>query len=897
MGEVYRAIDTSLKRQVALKVLPPDVAANPERVARFQREAEVLAALNHPHIAAIYGLEKSDGVTALTMELVEGEDLAQRLVGGALPVDETLAIAKQIAEALEAAHEQGIIHRDLKPANIKLRADGTVKVLDFGLAKALDTAGQAGGAGRAGGISRSQPASPALPALPALTSPTITSPALMTGVGVLLGTAAYMSPEQARGRPVDKRTDIWAAGCVLYEMLTGKRPFPGDDVTETLAAVVKSEPDWRALPPLPPLLEMFLKQCLEKDPRDRLRDIGDLRLAIDDAFQMPAVPMPVAPPPARRNMREYLAWALALGAVFAALVLFWNRPNRIAEPRPRAARFGITTSGAAGVARTGGDHDIGLSRDGAQAAYVSNDGRLMLQSFDQLTPAPVAGAEGALGPFFSPDGRWLGFFDSSGNLKKVPVAGGAAVTICAVPSTSRGATWLDDDTIVFATNDPATGLWRVRAAGGQAELLTTPDPVTESDHLWPHVVPGMHAVLFTVAAAPPLDNPRTDLLDLDSGTRSSVLAGASDAHYVPSGHLIYRVPGASLRTAVNAVPFDLTSRQALGPSIAVGEAMTSARLGANFDVSPLGVFVYSPGGGGLLGQRTLRWVDRKGQAEAIDVPARAYFYLRLSPDGRRVALDARDEQSDIWLWEFARRTMTRLTTDVTADRFPVWLPDGRSLLYTSERDGPPNVYLKVVDSTEPPVRLTEGAGTKASMAVTPDGTTAIVRVNNPDASLFTLPLPGGATLTPLIQTSFVEQNGEVSRDGRWIAYESNESGRFEIYVRPYPDVNRGRWQVSNRGGTQPLWSRDGRELFFVQASGTIAAVRIEPGAGWNATEPMSLPVGGRIGNPIGGTARSYDEGTDGRFLVLQAPETPQALDFGLVVVTNWFEELNRLAPR
>jgi serine/threonine-protein kinase len=794
MGQVFRATDTKLKRQVAIKIMPPSLAADSDRLARFQREAEVLASLNHPNIAAIYGLEESGGMTALVMELVEGDDLSQCIARGAIPIDEALPIAKQIADALEAAHEQGIIHRDLKPANIKVRADGTVKVLDFGLAKAIGPA-EAGRHGSTGEDVRGVRLQPDLSQ-----SPTMMSPAQLSGVGVILGTAAYMAPEQARGKTVDKRADIWAFGCVVYELLTGRRAFAGDDVTELVVAVMTKEPDWTALPPAtPPRIVELLKRCVKKGPRERLHDIADARLEIEDAIAR--VTVDVGASFASAGRRPWLAVGV-IGATAGALLA--GTAMRLSAPTVaphQVTRFAVGTAPGTALGRTGGDHDLAVSPDGTRLAYVGANGALFLRALAQLDPSLVPALERARGPFFSPDGRWIGFFDGRW-LKKVAVAGGMPITICAVDSNGRGAAWLNDNTIVFATSDPATGLWRVPAAGGSPTVLTTPDRATENDHLWPHVVPNEHAVLFTItSASSPMENPQTAWLDLDTGKKTMLLQGSSDTRYVPTGHLVYLASTNGLSSMVRAVSFDLARRAVSGPPTDVANVGSTGYLGGNFDVSLDGTLVYAPAS---ASSRTLAWIDRQGHEEPINAPARVYQYPRLSPDATRLVLDVRDEQSDIWIWEFAHQTLTRLTTDPSPDRFPVWTADGHDILFTSERDGSANIYRQSADGTTLAERLTHSSNMQAPMAVSPDGNALVVREDAPTARLMLLPLSGPRQMKPLLKTSFIEQNGEVSPNGRWLAYEANDSGAFQVYVRPFPNVDTGRWQISNGGGTQPL---------------------------------------------------------------------------------------------
>ncbi|MGH9254243.1 MAG: protein kinase domain-containing protein [Vicinamibacterales bacterium] len=495
MGKVWRAHHTALKRDDALTVLPDAFASDPERLARFRREAQVLASLNHPNIAHVYGLEQADGVQALVMELVEGPTLADRIAQGAVPVDEALPIAKQIAEALEAAHEQSIIHRDLKPANVKARPDGVVKVLDFGLAKALDSASTA---------------------IDTSNSPTITSPAMMTGVGVLLGTASYMSPEQAKGKPVDKRADIWAFGCVLYEMLTGSRAFRGETVSETLAEVMKSEPRWTALPPeTPTALRNLVRRCLEKDPRQRVRDIGDVRLALKEALEPPAaVGTPAVAVSRLRPWQRPVPFAVVIVTLIVVTGLaIWTltRPSS-----PQVARFTMNPTGAIALSFAGGGgSDLAISPDGTRLVYVGANRTLLLRALDQLVPTSLGGLGEPRVPVFSPDGQWISFFNGNLALMKVATVGGPPVMVTPIYASAAGASWGADDTIVFATTDISKGLFRVAAGGGEPEVLTTPNRDRgEMDHLSPEVLPGGQAVLFTITTGAGIDDAQIAVLDL-----------------------------------------------------------------------------------------------------------------------------------------------------------------------------------------------------------------------------------------------------------------------------------------------------------------------------------------------------------------------------------------------
>ena len=877
MGEVYRARDTKLDRAVAIKILPEAFAADTERIARFQREAKTLASLNHPNIAHIHGLEESNGVRALVMELVEGEDLAQRIARGAIPVDEALPIAKQMADALEAAHEQGIIHRDLKPANIKVRPDGTVKVLDFGLAKALEPTGVA---------------SPSISQ-----SPTITTPA-MTEAGMILGTAAYMSPEQARGKPVDKRADIWAFGCVLYEMLTGQRAFDGQGVSETLARVIEREPDWARLPAtLSPALRTYIRRCLQKDPRQRVQAIGDVRLALEGAFET-ALPQTAAPAVVagwRRVALAGVAAIIASGAIIGTLV--WLAARRAEPVPPRVSRLQVTPAGAAALSIDWNERDLAITPDGSRLIYTGNQGtQIFVRALDAL--APVAVFTGRVGGLFvSPDGQWIGFRDGLGALKKVAVAGGPAVTLATMDTAgSSGATWGPDDTIIVATNSVDTGLQRVSAAGGPLTVLTRPDRAQgEADHFWPEMLPGGRAVLFTITSLTGgLDAAQVAVLDLQTGARRILVRGGSHAHYVSTGHLVYAVAG-----TLRAVPFDLARLETRGtPVTVVPDVVTTINGGMNAVVAADGTLAY------VLGTvegtpRTLVWVDRQGHETPIPAPPRPYLLPALSPDGTRVAVFVNDQQRDLWLWDLRRTTLTRLTSTTGVDVVQVWTPDSRRLIFTSERAGVRNLFWQAADGAGAVERLTESPDTQYPTGVSPDGRRLIFTDESPTAAndVMAIELDATRRVTPLVQSPFNEQNGTVSPDGRWLAYEANDSGRFEIYVRPFPEVNSGRWQVSTTGGTRPIWARSGQELVYVSPTGALMGVGVARGPSWAATTPTLVVKEGYFTN-LNWWGRSYDISPDGqRFLMIkEGGADGTAAPASIIVVQHWVEELKRLVP-
>jgi serine/threonine-protein kinase len=876
MGEVYRARDTKLHRDVALKVLPDAFASDSDRLARFEREAHVLASLNHQHIAAIYGIEDTGSTRALVLEFIPGDTLVDRIVRGPMPTNEALAIARQIVQALEAAHEHGVVHRDLKPSNIKVRDDGTVKVLDFGLAKALDPV--------AISSDRSH-------------FPTLTSPA-MTQAGVILGTAAYMSPEQARGQNADPRSDMWAFGCVLYEMLTGKPAYPGDTVSDVIATVLRGEPDWDALPSdLPFPLVLLLKRCLEKDRSRRITGASVATFILNEPLlagseNRPGTKQTQAPAWGWRRLAAFGA-AGVIGASGAAAIVWYSRPP--VEP-PRVSRLSITPSRAASFRVTSGSNlNVSISPDGTSIVYPGDGGSLSLRRLDSLEATSLTGLNDPIDPFFSPDGQWIGFFNTNNSVQKVAITGGLPTSLVNLGgAASRGAAWSDDNTIVYATT-AASGLLTITAAGGSAGVLTTPDREKgEGDHVLPQVLPRGRGVLFTILpAAGGLDRAQAAVLDLRSKTYKVVLRGGSHARYLPTGHLLYAAAG-----TLRAVPFNLdTLEVAASPSIPVLSQAAGATGAANFDVSANGTLVYVTGQGEAPSFR-LVWVDRQGNEEIIAAPPRAYLYPRLSPDGTRVALDIRDQDNDLWTWDLQRETLTRVTVDPGLERFPLWASDGQRLIFSSDRLGQSNLFIQAASEVGKSHRLVESTVTDVPLSVSKDGRRIVLR-RNFDLMLLTLNDRGeqASPIQPLVQTPFQEVTGVLSPDEKWLAYGSDESGTFEIYVRPFPDVNAGRSQASRGGGAQPLWSRDGRELFFFAPTGELMGVQVGAGPAWTASAPRQiLHAGYSRGNFA--AASTYDISPDGkRFLMIKRVEDKGESDpVTLVVVQNWFEDLKRLVP-
>ena len=778
MGQVYRATDTKLNRQVALKTLPEAFASDPDRLGRFQREAQVLASLNHPGIAAIYGLEEADGTRALVLELVEGPTLADRVARGPLPIDEALPIAKQIAEALEAAHEAGVIHRDLKPANIKVTADGTVKVLDFGLAKALEGTG-------------GNPAE----------SPTLTAAA--TQQGVIMGTAAYMSPEQARGEPVDKRADIWAYGCTVFEMLTGRRSFEGRTVSDTLASVLAREPALATLPTdIPPPVRTLLRRCFEKEPKKRLRDIGEGLIQLEEGLASPPEDEVRVEALAhqRPGWRQALPWVAGISLAVITGVLGWTlKPT---PPQP-VSRFAASVPPSAPVTPSTYGSDVAISPDGTRIVYPAGN-MFQVRALDQLEGVPLRGTEGALYPFLSPDGAWVGFMAGvAGPIQKVSILGGPPVTICELPANLRGASWGSDDVIIFGTASDG-GLMRVSGAGGEPEAIITTEGVR---YMWPEILPGGAGVLFTISSGPGATDDQIAVLDLETGTHEVIISNGTFPQYSPTGHIVYGLDG-TLRT----VTFDLDTLRVTSDPVLVLEGVDTKASGAtSFDLSDTGSLVHVNGVAGTGAPRTFVWVDRQGREEALPLPPRAYESPRLSPDGSRVAVRGLEREGNaIWVYDVVSAAGLRLTQEADANS-PLWTPDGARLVFSWNREGPRDIYWVPADGSGEPERLTTSDTGDFPTSLTPDGRTVIyIKIGGGHREIWHVPLEGEPTPTPVVQGEFARGNAEVSPDGNWMVYRSDQSGQIEIYLQPYPGPG-PTVPVSIGGGNHVTWSRDGSE--------------------------------------------------------------------------------------
>jgi serine/threonine-protein kinase len=719
---------------------------------------------------------------------------------------------------------------------------------------------------------------------------------------VILGTAAYMAPEQAKGREADKRSDIWAFGCVLFEMLTGKRPFDGEDITDVIGAVVRLDPKWEALPSgVPQPVRTLLQRCLVKDRRKRVADIAAALFVLDHqagvADSSTASAAPLLRRPRWRRVAALTAGALAVAALGGGLVWLVMRP---ADPvPPRVSRLPLAPSGTAALTINGIARDLAITPDGSRVVYVGNNGtQIFVRALDAL--GPVAAFTGTpRGPFVSPDGQWIGFVDSATALKRVAVTGGPAVTLTALDGTSRGATWAPDDTIIVATSNLTTGLQRVAAAGGPATVLTRPDRAQgEIDHLWPEMLPGGRAVLFTITALTGgMDAAQVAVLDLQTGTRTVLVRGGSHAHYVPSGHLVYATTGTLL-----AVAFDLARLEARGTPVPVVPAVVTTSTGSvNAVVAGDGTLAYVSGSV-VATSRTLVWVDREGRETPIPAPPREYVYPRLSPDGTQVAVSAGDLEGDLWVWDLGRTTLTRATSEPRLDTLPVWTPDSRRVIFSSERAGARNLFRQAADGTGAVERLSESPSVQSASAASPDGSLLIFTETAPNTGedVMQMVLDGTRRVTPLVQSPFAERNGVVSPDGRWLAYEANDSGPVEISVRPFPAVNSGRWRVSTAGGTRPLWARSGQELFYVAPTGALMRVGVERGPSWAATTPTLLVKEGYFTSPGAPyLGRTYDIAADGqRFLMIKGVggTDPTAATPSLIIVQHWVEELKRLVP-
>jgi serine/threonine protein kinase/Tol biopolymer transport system component len=877
MGEVYRARDAKLGREVAIKVLPPAFASDPNRLARFEREARLLATLNHPHIGAIYGVEEAAGVHALILELVEGPTLADRLGGGPLPVREAVTIGRQIAEALEAAHEKGIIHRDLKPANIKVTSDGVVKVLDFGLAKASV------GDGAWPGLSDSGPMT-----------------VDRTRDGAILGTAAYMSPEQARGKAVDTRSDIFAFGAILYEMLSGQRAFRGETTLDTMTAVLNDDPPDLATAQrhIPVALTRIVDRCLKKNPAVRFQSASDLAFALEGVLSPSDSVSPIALGSGRSAFLQNprVAWTVAVcSSLLVVLAVGTPLYLRPAARDPVVTRLDIVTP------PTREPFSFALSLDGRQLAFVANGekgSQLWVRPLDQVNAQPLAGTEGATDPFWAPDGHALGFF-AGGKLKRIDISGGAPQVLADV-STSKGGTWNADDVIVFApsTNDP---LMRVAAAGGAAAPMTGLAAVkgVQAGHLhqyWPQFLPDGRRFLFMMAMGQP-ETLSIYVASLDGGEPTRVMAAETQAAYAPTRYVLHVSQNVLVAQAFDASQGTL-GNESFPVARAVGVDAGAQR--SAFSVSATGVLAHRAG---AASRRQLVWIDRTGKAlGAIGSPDEVPIsFPDLAPDGRRVAITRTiPGNPDLWLVEADGGTATRFTFNPAIDAAPLWSPDGSRIVFRSFRTGVYDLFEKPVNGVaeEQPLLLTSQA--KAPLDWSRDGRFLLYSLQDAKTGtdLWVLPMTGERKPFAVLQENFDQIEGQFSPDGRWLAYASNESGRDEIYIRTFPETG-GKWQISVAGGLQPRWRRDGLELFYVAPDNRLMAVPIRIAPDTHALEPGApvalfstrLATGAFIVTSGFQARAQYAVAADGRFLMNVSAD--EGVTSPITIVQNWMAGLSR----
>jgi Tol biopolymer transport system component len=877
MGEVWRATDTRLNRDVAIKVLPAAFVNDKERLARFEREARLLAQLHHSNIAAIFGLEDADGVRALVMELVEGPTLAERLTAGPIPLDESLSIARQIAVALEQAHDKGIIHRDLKPQNIKAPVDGTIKVLDFGLAKAM---------------------APVLPPeLDAVRSPILmNSPTISvvpgTQAGIILGTAAYMSPEQARGGVVDKRTDIWAFGVVLFEMLAGRQLFAAETVTDTLVNVLKTDIDFSMLPAdTPRAIRQLLRRCLERNPSNRLHDIADARIVLDDVRERPAEDEreQVGGSPGR-SRRARLAWIVAPVALIAAFMLGGLVANRRGTAVAGPQHFSIMLAPAQDLF-TGANGILGFSPDGGAlvfSALMNGKQLLFRRELSGTEAVAIAGTEGGDSVFFSPDGRWIGF-TSAGRIMKVASEGGRPFRLGEQLGVG-GSAWLRDNTIVF-TPAYSEGLFRMSSDGGTPQRLTTPDRAAgELGHWWADALPGDRYVVFT-AFRTPVDRSRIGVLDLTSGQVRWLVEGGYFARYAASGHLLY-----TRGQRLFAIPFDLPSGTVNGAAVAVLDDLLVSQTNAfgMFAVSSRGMLAYvTESLGNPL--RELIWLDRKGHATPAVPEPRRFVSVSLSPDDRQGALTLQGDSRDLWLTSLERGTQSRLTSGDATEFDPIWSHDGRELFYVF--DAPPFVVQRIGVDTPDAGRSVWNEKTTmdtTGLAVSHDGRMMAFEFSAEQTGrdLYYRPLDGSTPAQPIKATRSDERSISFSPDDTWVVYQSNEIGRPEVYAQPFPGPGE-RIQVSSDGGTDPLWARNGEVFYLHDNEVRVVAARPKGRVEFDAPRTLfSYPILPSAMHE----AQTFDVTADGaRMIAISIPDArrPRQVE----VVTDWVRTLERLAPR
>ncbi len=870
MGEVYRARDTRLERTVAIKILPASICADPMAKQRFEREAKTISGLNHPNICVLHDVGTQDGVDYLVMECVEGETLAKRLEKGPLPLEQTLKYGAQIAEALDKAHRNGIVHRDLKPGNVMLTATGA-KLLDFGLAK---------------------------PTAPMVTLATLTMAAPqhtpVTQEGMVVGTFQYMSPEQVEGKELDGRSDIFSLGAVLYEMLTGKKAFEGKTQLSVASAILEREPApiSAVKPMMPPTLDHAIRRCLAKNPEERWQTARDLALELKwlaESNSHVALAPAATAAGVRMRWRGAVLWGVASLLVTAVTgFAVWNL--KPVPPRP-VSRLVITLPPGQRLAQLN-QPGIALSPDGSHLAYVAIQGgkqQIYLRAMDSLEATPILGTEGAIYPVFSPDGQWVGFLAEQ-KMKKVPVNGGAAQTLTAA-TLANGVSWGSQGTIAFSAAT-SSFLQQVSEAGGEPQPMTRLEP-GEVSHRWPEFLPGGKTLLFAASTSSfSWSNSRIAVQSIRSGSRQNLLQGGTQPHYASSGHLVY-AQGSTLM----AVPFDAQSLAVTGAAVPVVENVLQAPAtgAAQYSVSTTGSLVYIPGGV-QANQRRLVWVTRNGAEQPVAAPARGYLFPRISPDGRRVAVGITENETQIWLYDLSRETLTRFTFEGTVGLNGVWTPDGNRIAFQSTKEGIPTIYWQKADGSGGLERLTGGQSANVPMSWSPDGQLlAFIDVNPSTQRDIWVLRVGDRKAEPFLRTRFDESVPRFSPDGHWLAYVSNESGRYEIYVQPYPGPG-GKWLISTEGGTEPNWNPNGRELFY-RSGDKMMAVDITTQPSFAVGKPRVLFAGPYELSPA--TSPDYDVSPDGqRFLMLKPAEAGEAAaPTQINVVLNWFEELKRRVPQ
>jgi eukaryotic-like serine/threonine-protein kinase len=872
MGEVYRARDTRLDRIVAIKVLPTHLADRSELCERFEREARTIASLNHPHICTLHDIGQQDGIDFLVMEYLEGETLAQRLVKGPLPLEQVLQYAIEIADALDKAHRKGVTHRDLKPGNIMLTKSGT-KLLDFGLAKLKQEVA---------------PPNVQLSQLPTASDP-------LTAEGAIVGTLQYMAPEQLEGKEVDARTDIFAFGAVVYEMATGKRAFEGKSQASLIAAILEREPPpMSSLQPMtPPALDRVVKKCLAKQPEKRWQAASDvcdeLKWIAEGGSQVTSVPIATLKGVGSLGRRALIlsVGTLLLGLAIAGIGVWNLKPTPSPQP---VSRLVVTLLPGQQLAGLENGPAVALSPDGTRLAYVGRQGgtqQIYLRAMDSLEARPIPSTEGAVNPFFSPDGQWLGFF-AGGKLKKVSVSGGAALTLgdAAYP---YGASWSSQGSIAFA---PASvlALQLVPDAGGTPQPLTRFEKADVS-HRWPEFLPGGKAVLFSAGNnGVDFTNAQVAVQLVGTGERRNLIQRGTNPRYAPSGHLVYAQGGNLM-----AVPFDPQRLTATGAAVPVVEGVLQSPFSgvAQYCFSATGSLAYVSGGV-QSGQSRLVWVSRNGAEQPLAAPAHAYLFPRLSPDGRGVAVGIGEQETQTWLYDLSRETLTRFTFVGSANQNANWTPDGKRIAFNSNKEGPQNPFWQLADGSGGLERLTTSEYANVPMSWSPDGQLlAFIEVNpNTGVDIWVLRM-SDRKAQPFLRTPYNESAPRFSPDGRWLAYVSDESGRWEIYVQPYPGPG-GKWQISTEGGAEPMWNPSGRELFY-RSGDKMMAVDIATQPGFAAGKPRMLFQGPYSPTPL--TSPNYDVSHDGqRFLMLKPSEQAQLAPAQINVVLNWFEELKQKVP-